>query len=164
MDICYNLHRNPLYTQKLIINEICPNLNFVFSNKLNTKNDKYDKDDLQFVIWMSLFFIIFFVIIEQYFYYKNNLIPFTSMLYYKLNICMYYLKINKFVNINFCKDLVCPICLDHFNYPVITNCKHIYCAECIRIYLCQSTNCPLCRNDINDVSKVRFKKIETNNI
>ena len=43
------------------------------------------------------------------------------------------------------KNLVCPICNDIFDNPVLIfkrDCKHLFCDECIKNCLRSSQNCP----------------------
>ncbi|KAH0613317.1 uncharacterized protein H6S33_009697 [Morchella sextelata] len=41
--------------------------------------------------------------------------------------------------------LRCQICKDFFTAPVLTNCQHTFCSECIRRALHADSACPLCR-------------------
>ena len=54
------------------------------------------------------------------------------------------------------KDLVCPICLDIFQNPVLDKCGHIFCKKCILIHLKTKETCPL-NNEI--ISGSPFRKI-----
>ena len=41
----------------------------------------------------------------------------------------------------------CPICLDSIKDPLLTNCAHLFCAQCLE--MTKSNNCPLCRQTLN---------------
>lgn len=41
--------------------------------------------------------------------------------------------------------LICSICLNPFNKPKITLCKHIFCDYCIQLWFKRSLSCPMCR-------------------
>lgn len=43
------------------------------------------------------------------------------------------------------EEFRCPICLDVFDRPVVTHCRHIFCVECIVSTLVRQSVCPLCR-------------------
>lgn len=43
--------------------------------------------------------------------------------------------------------LLCGICYDFMDTPVITSCSHTYCSLCIRKYLHYKTQCPACFSD-----------------
>ena len=44
----------------------------------------------------------------------------------------------------------CPICLKNARLPVVTKCGHIFCWECIRIWIKQKDrlDCPICKKKI----------------
>lgn len=58
----------------------------------------------------------------------------------------------------------CMICLENFTNPVITNCGHIYCEDCLKMSYNIKPECPLCRNDIsnNKYYLIVNKKNESN--
>ncbi|XP_063154100.1 E3 ubiquitin-protein ligase RNF170-like [Candoia aspera] len=50
-------------------------------------------------------------------------------------------------------DLSCPICLQTANFPVETNCGHLFCGYCLIEYwkhgsLLRAISCPLCRQKV----------------
>ena len=43
-------------------------------------------------------------------------------------------------------NLKCPICLDPFQLPLSSvDCGHIFCFQCLKIWLTQKRTCPICR-------------------
>ncbi|XP_054837648.1 E3 ubiquitin-protein ligase RNF170-like isoform X1 [Eublepharis macularius] len=51
------------------------------------------------------------------------------------------------------RDLTCPICLQKANFPVETNCGHLFCGSCLIEYWKHGSwlgaiNCPLCRQKV----------------
>lgn len=51
------------------------------------------------------------------------------------------------------QDLTCPVCLNEAQYPVETNCGHIYCANCMITYWNTgrwqgAVRCPSCRQQV----------------
>ena len=50
------------------------------------------------------------------------------------------------------KDLYCPISNQVFMIPVITNCNHIFNQTQIIEWLKENETCPLCRQEITDIS------------
>lgn len=49
----------------------------------------------------------------------------------------------------------CPICHDTYSTPVLLSCKHIFCENCVSIWLDREPTCPLCRAKIMDDSSWR---------
>lgn len=45
---------------------------------------------------------------------------------------------------------VCPICRAEYREPRVLLCQHIFCEECIALWLNQDKTCPLCRTVITD--------------
>jgi len=45
-------------------------------------------------------------------------------------------------------DDECPICMDVFEEPLQTPCRHMFCSECIRASLERNPTCPTCRKDV----------------
>lgn len=45
-------------------------------------------------------------------------------------------------------ELRCPICLDVFESPAATDCRHVFCIECIVSTLVRQSICPLCRSTV----------------
>lgn len=43
----------------------------------------------------------------------------------------------------------CPICLDYFSDPIVTNCNHKFCSKCIKKWSRKKTTCPICRNELS---------------
>lgn len=73
---------------------------------------------------------------------------------------------------NFIKETVaepCPICIDKIDIAVITNCRHIYCKNCIDTMFERSNNkpinCPYCRTQIvkNEITYIDITKDKPNN-
>nr|XP_042908896.1 E3 ubiquitin-protein ligase RNF170 isoform X2 [Parasteatoda tepidariorum] len=51
---------------------------------------------------------------------------------------------------HFSPDQICPVCLARPNYPVETNCGHLFCAQCVITYWRHGNwigaiKCPVCR-------------------
>jgi uncharacterized protein YneF (UPF0154 family) len=47
------------------------------------------------------------------------------------------------------KDEICPICLDHFEVRVTqAPCGHVFHKDCIRQWLLNTKNCPICRSPL----------------
>lgn len=48
-------------------------------------------------------------------------------------------------------DFACPICMFDANYPVLTQCGHIYCYACLKLWLTNSreSSCAVCRTPIS---------------
>ncbi|EKX72730.1 conserved hypothetical protein [Theileria equi strain WA] len=49
---------------------------------------------------------------------------------------------------NILKDLICPICLEYFYFPVTVACGHTFCRYCIGHSKLAGKMCPLCRQSI----------------
>jgi len=47
---------------------------------------------------------------------------------------------------------ICPICQDKLANPMILKCKHIFCCDCVCVWLDKENSCPMCR------AKVSVKK------
>ncbi|XP_063059362.1 E3 ubiquitin-protein ligase RNFT1 [Engraulis encrasicolus] len=45
---------------------------------------------------------------------------------------------------------ICPICRADYREPRVLLCQHIFCEECIALWLNQEKSCPLCRTVITD--------------
>ncbi|XP_001358810.4 uncharacterized protein [Drosophila pseudoobscura] len=45
---------------------------------------------------------------------------------------------------------VCPICHDTFNTPIILECGHIFCDECVQTWFKREQTCPMCRAKVSD--------------
>ncbi|KAH8311784.1 hypothetical protein KR044_008038 [Drosophila immigrans] len=45
---------------------------------------------------------------------------------------------------------VCPICHDAYNSPVILECGHIFCDECVQTWFKREQTCPMCRAKVSD--------------
>lgn len=55
-------------------------------------------------------------------------------------------------------DAKCPICLTLYKDPsIIRTCEHVFCFDCIRKWISQKPNCPLCKQRV-DLIKHRFKQ------
>jgi SWI/SNF-related matrix-associated actin-dependent regulator of chromatin subfamily A3 len=48
----------------------------------------------------------------------------------------------------------CPICMDSFRSPVITACAHVFCNECVERVIQEQRKCPMCRNELPDVTSL----------
>lgn len=53
------------------------------------------------------------------------------------------------------EDDVCPVCMDTFERPTVTQCNHWFCAECIETSLEFRPNCPMCRRP-NKRARLRY--------
>ncbi|CAF0891433.1 unnamed protein product [Rotaria sordida] len=42
-------------------------------------------------------------------------------------------------------ELICAICLNPFDEPISTLCEHIFCVDCIKLWLKKDLSCPICR-------------------
>ena len=51
----------------------------------------------------------------------------------------------------------CPICLETLKNPVITNCAHVYCFECIEPVIDTQHKCPMCRAELYDQASTLVK-------
>ena len=51
------------------------------------------------------------------------------------------------------EPIECPICYGNIpkNVSTQTNCRHSYCSECIGTHLTTKTNCPMCREPVNNL-------------
>ncbi|XP_043940407.1 nuclear factor 7, brain-like isoform X3 [Protopterus annectens] len=61
-------------------------------------------------------------------------------------------------------ELICPICLDFYQNPVLLNCDHNFCQDCItRCWAEQNTriSCPQCRQEIS-VGSPRLNRVLSN--
>lgn len=47
-------------------------------------------------------------------------------------------------------DSMCPICNDPYNSPVILECHHIFCSECVQTWFKREPTCPMCRAKVSD--------------
>ncbi|XP_030369615.1 uncharacterized protein LOC115620502 [Scaptodrosophila lebanonensis] len=45
---------------------------------------------------------------------------------------------------------VCPICHDSYTTPVILECGHIFCDECVSTWFKREQTCPMCRAKVSD--------------
>lgn len=43
----------------------------------------------------------------------------------------------------------CPICQDDYKDPVMLNCKHIFCEDCVSVWFDREKTCPMCRAQIH---------------
>lgn len=48
-------------------------------------------------------------------------------------------------------EFACPICMSDANYPVVTQCGHIYCYACLKLWLTSSREsiCAVCKAPVN---------------
>ncbi|CAL6012873.1 Zinc_finger domain-containing protein [Hexamita inflata] len=42
-------------------------------------------------------------------------------------------------------NVSCPICLDVPNYPVLLNCGHVFCCDCVHFWFKNIRSCPVCK-------------------
>lgn len=49
-------------------------------------------------------------------------------------------------------DFSCSICFDTAKEPVVTKCGHLYCWSCLRLWLQQTSECPMCKGHINETT------------
>ena len=67
------------------------------------------------------------------------------------------------------EDNVCPVCHNNFEIFAVGACNHFVCYVCcVRMkFLCEQTDCPICRKDLKQVgyqiSKLIFKLYKFNN-
>ena len=70
----------------------------------------------------------------------------------KLTESKYILKVlNKIADSNgedLNKDENCVICYDEFTDPVLTPCGHMFCGDCLKMWLETKKNCPTCKADL----------------
>lgn len=52
----------------------------------------------------------------------------------------------------------CPICMEHIETPIVTNCGHSYCFDCIQEHMKTSKNCPMCRGNVQNLFEVKEEK------
>ncbi|KAH8362726.1 hypothetical protein KR084_000313 [Drosophila pseudotakahashii] len=45
---------------------------------------------------------------------------------------------------------LCPICHDAFNTPIVLECGHIFCDECVQTWFKREQTCPMCRAKVSD--------------
>ena len=50
------------------------------------------------------------------------------------------------------EDLVCPICHEILNDPLITNCGHLFCGRCLQQSGSRVKNCPVCRQEYTSMN------------
>ncbi|XP_013889475.1 E3 ubiquitin-protein ligase RNF170 [Austrofundulus limnaeus] len=63
------------------------------------------------------------------------------------------------------RDWHCPVCLQTSEFPVQTNCGHLFCASCLLTYwkhgsLLDAISCPLCRQRVSVLCKL-FKESQS---
>lgn len=47
-------------------------------------------------------------------------------------------------------DAVCPICHDSYTSPIIIECGHMFCDECVQTWFKQEQTCPMCRAKVSN--------------
>ncbi|KAK0152872.1 E3 ubiquitin-protein ligase RNF170 [Merluccius polli] len=57
------------------------------------------------------------------------------------------------------RDGHCPVCLQTANFPVTTNCGHLFCATCLIAYWrygswLSAISCPVCRQEVNTLHRL----------
>ena len=45
-------------------------------------------------------------------------------------------------------NLICTICMEPFQSPIITACDHIFCVLCIQSWIVNNSSCPVCRHSL----------------
>jgi hypothetical protein len=54
--------------------------------------------------------------------------------------------------------MVCSICLEEFNDPVTTNCRHQFCRTCLYEWFEKGKrDCPMCRGSVSDITEEDFQ-------
>ena len=53
--------------------------------------------------------------------------------------------------------IFCSICQEKQLNTIKIDCNHHFCEECLREYLKINNNCPICRNKINHIYKIKVK-------
>lgn len=53
------------------------------------------------------------------------------------------------------KDLICHICLDLADNPVVTSCSHIFCSNCLQSSRQQSNSCPVDRVPLGSTRQIK---------
>jgi hypothetical protein len=56
--------------------------------------------------------------------------------------------------------LSCSICIEILSTPIILNCKHSFCHDCISNWINNGKECPLCRKKINKSELKESKNLE----
>jgi len=112
-------------------------------------------------VWYNYFMLSYDVLGVDYF------ALFSTIGYFLLKVRMLFLKLKEILHafINYCKDTrygrapskevllelgdSCPICQEEMSDPVeLTQCKHIFCEDCIGIWFDRERTCPMCRAKI----------------
>eukprot|EP01084_Bolivina_argentea_P312535 541091_1 len=60
-------------------------------------------------------------------------------------------------------DNICPVCLESLGLlrqTVQTQCRHVFCLDCIRRIMMNESKCPLCRSIINNLNAVHLNKCD----
>ncbi|RNA41043.1 RING finger and transmembrane domain-containing 2-like [Brachionus plicatilis] len=50
--------------------------------------------------------------------------------------------------VNDSEDQICPICQDRYKNPINLKCQHVFCADCVSIWLDKENSCPMCRTKL----------------
>lgn len=48
---------------------------------------------------------------------------------------------------------MCPICHDGYRKPIFLSCKHIFCEDCLSMWLDRERTCPMCRSTVAEDPK-----------
>lgn len=61
-------------------------------------------------------------------------------------------------SINEISEKNCAICLDILDSPILINCHHLFCTECIVRWVELNTKCPLCREQLDSTKFIKIGK------
>lgn len=58
------------------------------------------------------------------------------------------------------EDDVCPVCIDVYQDPVATQCKHWFCRECLGLVRRRTARCPMCRQGIGRITPAKRSTVD----
>ena len=62
------------------------------------------------------------------------------------------------------KEMICPLCKGIYSEPIIDNCSHVFCRQCINIYINKNKEkvllCPVGKNNLNPEKFKVFELVE----
>ena len=76
----------------------------------------------------------------------------------KLNESKFMLKILTKIDQKIKEENNCSICFDQLTDPILTQCGHLFCNECIHMCLKVKPICPMCRKNIKGTSIININK------